>query len=704
MPFLIFFLILLASAPCFGQTLEVRRELKGCEKIRSEIRAIHDSIAFIENTYREKDPVYADFSIQQQQSLLQRLSEEWTRSVCGEIPPPAEKKVLPVIRPKDSVNGSSDQVWEVGDRRWTVEEERRYEKWVEENIREDFFIRHNIPTDCADAVYAIRWIYARMAHLPAAATTKEGKLIGHWSKDWKHLPTHTEWDQDERFRAALLYLLPKTWTGTLPLDTYPVRISRDSLTPGTLFLVTESHTGIIGHVFRDGSYVHPLQTWESALPVKVQKLTSRYLFMGRPESKAGSGLIKFRWPVSENGEWKYLPAKEHPFYSEEQYDSGFSKNYADFAEAVAKRIDPTNYTPAEKLTRVMGTITRLLKERVPIVLEGHQECHDGGCPEGSEWWQVRNTAGRDETIVLLMDHLSQIIESNHLDREMTKKMMERISIDISKERSVTFYHLYQSYLWLSSHPEDSIETRWGLKKCDMIHAQTRVTNASIAFIEKTYRKRDPRYADFSIWQQQRLLRRLNEEWNRAECREALLSPEKKVLVSSRSQDWMTVRRGPRKCEMIRTEIRATNDAIAFIERTYGKKDPEYADFSIQQQRQLLRGLSEEWIESRCAEPLPDETIPIQKKEPLLAQEQKRQGPPPMKDSPRPRRVSKKCERILADIRAANDSIAFIEKAYREKNPEYADFSIQQQRHLLRGLNEEWAASECNESPRSVEKK
>src|SRR3972149_1441638 len=80
-----------------------------------------------------------------------------------------------------SLTESPDQIWEVGDRRWTVEEERQFEKWVEENITEDFFIRHMIPTDCADVVYAIRWIYARITRLPAAATTRGGRLVGHWS-------------------------------------------------------------------------------------------------------------------------------------------------------------------------------------------------------------------------------------------------------------------------------------------------------------------------------------------------------------------------------------------------------------------------------------------------------------------------------------------------------------------------------------------
>ena len=95
----------------------------------------------------------------------------------------------------------------MGDRRWTVEEEIRYGKWVEKNITEDFFIRYKIPIDCADVPYAVRWIYARIAHLPAAATTKDGKLIGHWSTEWGKLPTHPEWHKDIRFRKALLHML-----------------------------------------------------------------------------------------------------------------------------------------------------------------------------------------------------------------------------------------------------------------------------------------------------------------------------------------------------------------------------------------------------------------------------------------------------------------------------------------------------------------
>ncbi len=487
---------------------------------------------------------------------------------------------------------SPDQLWQVGDRRWTAEEEQRFAKWVEETITEDFFIRYKIPTDCADAVYAIRWIYARMSYLPAAATTREGRLIGHWSKDWRHLPTHPEWDKDERFRAALLYLLPKTWTGTLPLDTYPVRIAPDSVTPGTLFLVTESHTGMVARVVRDGSHAHPLQTWESALPVKVQKLNLRYFFSTKPDAKGRSGLVKFRWPVSKNGEWGYLPVEEHPFYSEEQYAPDFCENSADFAETVGRRIDSTEYPPMEKMVRVIGTVIHSVRERASMVLAGFEACQNGGCPESSEEWETHCTAGRDALLISLLDHLSEIIESDHLHREIAKRVMAAVSVEISENRSVTLYHVYQNRLWLSHRPDDSIDARWGLKKCETIYAQSRVTRDAIAFIEKAYRRKDPRYADFTIRTQQQLLGRLHEEWSRSGCKEPAPAPAERVGRSS-----SPVHR--KRCEQIRTEIRATHDAIAFIEKTYRGGDPDYADFAIRTQQQLLERLSEAWGESDC---------------------------------------------------------------------------------------------------------
>jgi hypothetical protein len=116
-----------------------------------------------------------------------------------------------------------------------------------------------------------------------------------------------------------------------------------------------------------------------------------------------------------------------------------------------------------------------------------------------------------------MDHLSKIIDLNHLDHEMAEKMMKTISIDISKNRSVTFYDVYQNCSWLSPHPKDTIEARWGMERCEMIQAQIRTARDCIAFIKKIYGKKDPKYADLSIRQQQEILRRLNEQLTKSEC-------------------------------------------------------------------------------------------------------------------------------------------------------------------------------------------
>jgi hypothetical protein len=82
--------------------------------------------------------------------------------------------------------------------------------------------------------------------------------------------------------------------------------------------------------------------------------------------------------------------------------------------------------------------------------------------------------------------------------------------------------------WLSPHPVDSIKAGRGLRKCEMIRAEIRATSDSIAFIEKTYRKKDAEYADFSIQQQRQDLRRLSEEWARSKCGEPPSTPEKKA--------------------------------------------------------------------------------------------------------------------------------------------------------------------------------
>ena len=270
----------------------------------------------------------------------------------------------------------------MGERRWDSTQEQRFAEWVEKTITEDFFIRHNIAVDCADVPYAIRWIYARIAHLPAAVTTGDGHLLGHWSTAWENVPPAKEWYLDRRFRQSLLAVLRKTSTRTLPLDTYPIRITAQSLFAGAVF-IGEGHAGIVGRIVLDGSTYSPVQTWEATLPRKVTQLRQRNYLAASVDRDAGNGLVRFRWPVFDGGHWQYLPSRNHPFYSLEQYSQDFCRADELFDQAVARRIDPKQYDPAIKTRLIIDSIYRYLLVRVPLVNEGFNRCRQKNCREGS---------------------------------------------------------------------------------------------------------------------------------------------------------------------------------------------------------------------------------------------------------------------------------------------------------------------------------
>jgi hypothetical protein len=393
-----------------------------------------------------------------------------------------------------AVSESPGQVWQVGERRWNSAEEQRFARWVESTITEDFFIRHKIAVDCADVPYAIRWIYARIAQLPAAFTIPDGQLMGHWSTNWQELPTSKTWYSDRRFLQSLAFVLGKTSTRTLPKDTYPIRIDTEAVSAGSAF-IDDSHSGIIGRIVIDGSTYSPLQTWEATLPRRVMKLRERDYFGSGVDPEEGTGLVRFRWPVSVAGSWRYLPVEKQPWYSLEQYSPDFSNTGESFDRAVARRIDPDGHDPAKGARLIIDSLKRYLLERVKLVRNGFAICQKKQCLEDSILWEEYSTPGRDEVIASQIVHLRRLIRENGLDEHHFKRLMAGIIIPISEERLVTMDYVVDNHLWLSHDPGDSIEARWGLAKCDMIRARIRSALTDLEFTEQRYRRTNPEYAD-----------------------------------------------------------------------------------------------------------------------------------------------------------------------------------------------------------------
>ena len=428
----------------------------------------------------------------------------------------------------ETMRESAAQVWQVGSRRWDIVEEQRFAVWVEKTVTEDFFIRYDIPVDCADVPYALRWIYARITHLPAAATREDGRIFGHWSTAWGYLPTSQDWFRDRRFRMALLSMLAETSTKTIPADTYPIRIAPNSVLAGTVFL-GDGHAGIVGRIVVDGSMYSPVQTWEATLPRKETKLRQSSFFSTWPDADAGSGLLRFRWPVSFGGRWEYLPRPDQPFYSDEQYSTGFCRTGELFDEAVARRIDPTSYNPMERAGKIIGSIYRYLLERVPLVQAGYVRCRNHTCPEGSPLWEIYSTPGRDEMVAYEIQHLLKIVKDSGLNEGVIKAMMKGMTLPIEEGQTVSLDYIVQNYPWLSHDPGDSIEARWGLRRCEMIRAGIQNALQALDFVERRYGATDPEYAEYGRSLRLLDLKRLKEEARRAGCNEPRPLPQEKPL-------------------------------------------------------------------------------------------------------------------------------------------------------------------------------
>jgi hypothetical protein len=415
-----------------------------------------------------------------------------------------------------SAQVSSADVWRAVNE-WTMEEELRFAAWISEYVDESFFLNRRIPVDCADVPYGLRWIYARIRRLPAAATSREGEFVGHWSKNWDHLSSHSRWDKDRRFRAALSSVLQMTLTETIPYDTYPIEVDRTHVGPGTVFLTTEAHTGIVAKVVLDGSTIHPLQTWEASLPVKSQKLKMRDFLMHNPNAANQSGLIKFRWLEKVDGQYRYIDRKVQPAYSTEQYGPEFFSEESVYIDAVAKRIDPKKHDPEEKAEKVLDFIVKMLDERVRIVLRGYGYCTQKPCPEGSEMWENYSTPIRDRKIQLLFWYLDNIIKENKLSTKPILAKMKTTHFDIGDKRTIDLLHIYRNRDWLSYDPDDSIEMRWGLEKCTMIEARLKSLQEAVQFVRDSYGETEPGYAQTVTRQYETEIATLKEVRRVSEC-------------------------------------------------------------------------------------------------------------------------------------------------------------------------------------------
>lgn len=258
---------------------------------------------------------------------------------------------------------------------WSPAYEARFAEWVRTEWRVDFFARkslangqsnpyYGLRVDCADTVYSMRIIFSYENKLPFVIQdpTASGKTLSNKMSRWDSQNENT------RVRNFLWFMYETISTRSLPNDTYPVAISRETIHSGGLMATTKKN--------------HHSWTIKEILPIGVPYL----VYNSVVGANSGYGLQERQsWPnpdwVFEDGYspagnagfryWKPIayisrPVWEVPGYSEEQYRIPLNK----WVRYVQGRLALRQETDNQMIARLMKTVCQGLTDRVPSVKEG----------------------------------------------------------------------------------------------------------------------------------------------------------------------------------------------------------------------------------------------------------------------------------------------------------------------------------------------
>lgn len=221
--------------------------------------------------------------------------------------------------------GVKADVWQ-SNQVWNADWEREYENWVNKNLTTQIFrdgktLLSGLPTDCADALYAIRVLFAYENSLPFTINAPDvlAAQMRTFGNDTTMFDSIT--DEKKRVRAFINYLGDEVGAFSLQKDTFPVKIKE--INAGTMYLVEwqlfgigkmNKHTYILKGFDADNELIY----YYSDAPRKIRTLEVN---IGYPRFSFDSAPYGYRrWKHPEH---LLIPEKEIPAtagYSREQYD------------------------------------------------------------------------------------------------------------------------------------------------------------------------------------------------------------------------------------------------------------------------------------------------------------------------------------------------------------------------------------------------
>lgn len=369
-------------------------------------------------------------------------------------------------------NKKNGQLWNATNQ-WSEAWEQKYADWLKSEVTDDFYMKYNIPTDCADAVIGYRWIFARIYSLPAANTVSDtGSVFGNFSmrKAWENLPTSYNWYDDRLFLTALNYVMDMTSSRTImQIDGFHVAITRQGLSAGT-FIVSQTngsgHMRTITQNYFDDNQSLPIFTFSSTAPREVRPLYKEAFVDQAWPIRGVREIMAFRWPVIQRNSWVLNPKERDYRYSLEQFNNSLQGKYYSFIQFVLSRVHP-QYDPNSLVSVGVNDLVNYTNMRITIVRDGYTYCRSHNCSQGTQAWEDWSTPNRDAKFVIKFNEVEDLVKSfdpmypgllkNWNDSlNSTIVNVEGYDLSLSKIRELFTKKM------TSFNPSDPILKRWGL--------------------------------------------------------------------------------------------------------------------------------------------------------------------------------------------------------------------------------------------------
>jgi hypothetical protein len=310
-------------------------------------------------------------------------------------------------------------VWPVR-AQWDAAAERAYSQWVETHFNENIFYLDSpyadMPTDCADAAYGMRMVYAYENGLPfairdpqrsGASTGLKGGagLITEQSSLFNHRPAGLP-----RFLAFMNWVMSITNTATLVHDTYPVKVDREQIRPGIIYLTWHTHAMQVVGVRSTGVIRYLATTTPRA--VRPMRATVGYPLYVPADPKArrfGDGFRRFKQPADYSKAEASLAG-----YGTEQFEQAnvLRRELLPYYEWVRRRLALVDEPPWHQVRRGLIAICELAWDRGNAIDEAQlqlQTLRRQGrrCMNRTEY-EEHSTPGRDRQLTSAFEHLEKL--------------------------------------------------------------------------------------------------------------------------------------------------------------------------------------------------------------------------------------------------------------------------------------------------------